>query len=216
MGLLQYGSHRLYQDTCRRPIVDPSSRYLPFLISSASFSASISTRKVFKSAELLDVLRRFGVRLQTFACVCPGGRNGKTEISTSRSPLTPNTFPFESTTASASPALPIAPVRLFSENPSSARFWQLEAMLTCGTCMMYWPKALLDVVQYLCICFYGWSWCKFRLSGNTACCSYLTRALETLNSYFLICLGQQPIGAYQRIERRVGRIDCNIPTRCCC
>ena len=122
LGLLQHGMHRLYQDTCRRPILNPSSRYLPLLISSASFSASISTRKAFKSAELVAVLRRFGVRLQTFACVCPGGRNGKTEISTSRSPLTPNTFPFGSTTASVSPALPIAPVQLVSQDPLQCPF----------------------------------------------------------------------------------------------
>ena len=37
--------------------MNPSSRYLPFLISSASFSASISTRKEFKSAELIAMLQ---------------------------------------------------------------------------------------------------------------------------------------------------------------
>ena len=47
--------------------------------------------------------------LQTVDCACPGGSKGKTDESTIRSACIPKTFPFESTTAFGSVALPIAP-----------------------------------------------------------------------------------------------------------
>ena len=95
-------------------------RYFPLFISSASFSASMSaTQGIEVSWTLGCNLWWYGlwVFLQTLACVCPGGRIGKMEISTSRSLLTPKTFPCVSTTASGSPALPMAPVQ-FAQSKS--------------------------------------------------------------------------------------------------
>lgn len=49
------------------------------------------------------------ILLTTFNGFCPGGSNWHAEVSTTRSPHTPKTFPCESTTAFGLLAFPIAP-----------------------------------------------------------------------------------------------------------
>lgn len=62
--------------------------------------------------------------------------------------------------------------------------------------MMYCYGGALEVLQYLRICLCPRSRRKFGRSSNAACSSYLARAFEALNSYLLVCLGQQPVRAY--------------------
>jgi hypothetical protein len=61
------------------------------------------------------------------ACGCPGGRNGNTEASTTRSLFVPNTRARESTTAPALGEIPILPTtQKVSEQPSKRTPQPLE------------------------------------------------------------------------------------------